>query len=131
MGHLGLQPQSVQAYGGFKPQGRDEDGAKRIDWEAKTLETLGAFAIVLECIPAALAAQITAKLTIPSIGIGAGAGCDGQILVLQDLLGLNKNFRPRFARPFLDAEGAILTALAEYDRAVKTEAFPLLEESYT
>ena len=76
-------------------------------------------------------AQITAKLTIPSIGIGAGAGCDGQILVLQDLLGLNKNFRPRFARPFTDAESTILEALNAYDRAVKDQEFPQLQESYT
>ena len=131
MGHLGLQPQSVRAYGGFKPQGRDSEGALEMKRHAKALEDLGSFAVVFECIPASLAWEITSSLAIPTIGIGAGAGCDGQILVLQDLLGMNKTFQPRFARPFLDAEGAILAALGEYDRAVKTGSFPGLEESYS
>jgi 3-methyl-2-oxobutanoate hydroxymethyltransferase len=131
MGHLGLQPQSVQAYGGFKPQGRDAVAALAIARQAEALEELGAFAVVLECIPAALAAQITATIAIPTIGIGAGADCDGQILVLQDLLGLNSSFRPRFARQFCDGETAILKALAEYDLAVKSSEFPRAEESYS
>ena len=131
MGHLGLQPQSVQAYGGFKPQGRDAVGALAIARQAEALEELGAFAVVLECIPAALAAEITGAIGVPTIGIGAGAGCDGQILVLQDLLGMNSSFRPRFARRFCDGETAILTALAEYDVAVKSAEFPRVEESYS
>lgn len=131
MGHLGLQPQSVQAYGGFKPQGRDAEGALEIARQAAALEKLGAFALVLECIPADLAAEISRAIGIPSIGIGAGVGCDGQILVLQDLLGMNSDFRPRFARRFCNAEGEILGALAGYDQAVKTGAFPALEESYS
>jgi 3-methyl-2-oxobutanoate hydroxymethyltransferase len=131
MGHLGLQPQSVQAYGGFKPQGRDAVGALAISRQATALEELGAFAVVLECVPAMLAETITGSIGIPTIGIGAGVGCNGQILVLQDLLGMNSSFRPRFARRFCDGETAILEALAGYDRAVKLAEFPGAEESYS
>lgn len=131
MGHLGLQPQSVQAYGGFKPQGRDAEGALAITRQAAALEELGVFAVVLECIPATLAGRITESIGIPTIGIGAGVGCDGQILVLQDLLGMNSSFRPRFARRFFDGETAILEALVEYDRAVKLAEFPGAAESYS
>jgi len=130
MGHLGLQPQSIRTYGGFRVQGRGDEAARNIVRQAHTLEELGAFAIVLECIPAALAQQITASLRVPPIGIGAGAGCDGQILVLQDLLGMNTDFRPKFARPFSDGARNILDAVANFDRAVKAGAFPTLEESY-
>src|SRR6185437_11063568 len=100
MGHVGLQPQSIRAYGGFKVQGRCNQAAREIARQAKALEELGAFAVVLECIPGTLAQEITRDLRIPTIGIGAGAGCDGQILVLQDLLGMNTDFRPKFARAF-------------------------------
>ena len=131
MGHLGLQPQSVKAYGGFKPQGREESDAEEIAREATVLEQLGAFAVVLECIPAALAARITKALRIPTLGIGAGIDCDGQILVLQDLLGMNPEFRPRFVRRFCDGERTILNALSEFDTAVKSSAFPAIEESYS
>jgi 3-methyl-2-oxobutanoate hydroxymethyltransferase len=86
---------------------------------------------VLECVPANLARDISAGLRIPTIGIGAGAGCDGQILVLQDLLGMNRDFRPKFARPFLDGERCVLGALASFDQAVKAGTFPALEESYS
>lgn len=130
MGHLGMQPQSVQAYGGFKPQGRDEDAAAAIARQAAAIEKLGAFAVVLECIPAPLAGRITRALRVPTIGIGAGPCCDGQILVLQDLLGLNTEFRPRFARPFCNAAGTVLDALNGYDAAVKSQSFPSAEESY-
>lgn len=131
MGHLGLQPQSVHAYGGFRVQGRTDDSAREIARQAAALQELGAFAVVLECVPAALASEITAALRIPTIGIGAGAGCDGQILVLQDLLGLNTDFRPKFARPFLDGARCVLDCLARYDRAVKAGSFPAEEESYS
>lgn len=131
MGHLGLQPQSVHTYGGYRVQGRNEDAAQKIARQAVALEACGAFAIVLECVPANLACQITRSIQIPTIGIGAGAGCDGQILVLQDLLGMNGDFRPRFARQFLDGEGAVLSALAKFDEAVKTGSFPTAEESYS
>jgi 3-methyl-2-oxobutanoate hydroxymethyltransferase len=131
MGHLGLQPQSVHSYGGFRVQGRSDDSAREIARQAAALEELGAFAIVLECVPAALAGEITGALHIPTIGIGAGVGCDGQILVLQDLLGMNVDFRPKFARPFLDGAQGIVDALTRFDAAVKAETFPATEESYS
>ena len=130
MGHLGLQPQSVRAYGGFQVQGRSAAQARGITSQARALEELGAFAVVLECIPAALAREVSRSLQIPTIGIGAGDGCDGQILVLQDLLGLNIDFHPRFARPFLNGAENVLDALADFDRAVKTCTFPDAGESY-
>src|ERR1700733_3503828 len=119
MGHLGLQPQSVRAYGGFRVQGRSEESARDICRKASVLEELGAFAIVLECVPARLACEITKTLRIPTIGIGAGAGCDGQILVLQDLLGLSVDFQPKFTRPFLYGASNVLDAVAHFDEAVK------------
>jgi 3-methyl-2-oxobutanoate hydroxymethyltransferase len=131
MGHLGLQPQSVHSYGGFRVQGRSDDSARDIARQAAALEELGAFAIVLECVPASLAHEITSALRIPTIGIGAGAGCDGQILVLQDLLGLNMETHPKFARPFLDGSCRVLDALAHFDEAVKAGTFPAGEESYS
>jgi len=130
MGHLGMQPQSVNAYGGFRVQGRTEDSAHKIIRQARTLEKLGAFSIVLECIPAELAREVTAAVHVPAIGIGAGAGCDGQILVLQDLLGMNVDFQPKFARKFVDGACAVKQAIAQYDAAVKDGSFPSAEESY-
>jgi len=131
MGHLGLQPQSVHAYGGYRVQGREACSAREILRRSATLEELGAFAVVLECIPADLAAEITAARSIPTIGIGAGSACDGQILVLQDLLGLNLDFQPKFARPFIDGGRCVMHALAEFDQAVKAGSFPAPEESYS
>ena len=131
MGHLGLQPQSVNAYGGYRVQGRCEESAKAILRQARALEELGAFGIVLECVPAGLAQEITQALHIPTIGIGAGAGCDGQILVLQDLLGLNVDFHPKFARPFVDGARCVHDALARFDGAVKAGSFPAEAESYS
>jgi 3-methyl-2-oxobutanoate hydroxymethyltransferase len=131
MGHLGLQPQSVHLYGGFKVQGRSNDSAQEILRQAATLEELGVFAIVLECVPATLAQTITDKLCIPTIGIGAGAGCDGQILVLHDLLGMSIDFRPKFARPFLDGARSVLDAVAQFDEAAKAGTFPSVEETYS
>jgi 3-methyl-2-oxobutanoate hydroxymethyltransferase len=131
MGHLGLEPQSMRRYGGYHVQGRDEDQARKILDHARVLEELGAFAVVLECIPSSLAAKISVALKIPTIGIGAGVACDGQILVLQDLLGLNTDFHPRFARTFADIGQCVLAAIESYDRAVKTEQFPASEESFT
>jgi 3-methyl-2-oxobutanoate hydroxymethyltransferase len=130
MGHLGMQPQSVNAYGGFKVQGRTDESAREIVRQAAALEELGAFAVVLECIPAELAREISHALRIPTIGIGAGPECDGQILVLQDLLGMNTDFRPRFVRPFFDGAQRILEAVGSFDDAVKTRAFPAANESY-
>lgn len=131
MGHVGLQPQSVHAYGGYRVQGRGESAARDIVRQAAALQDLGAFAVVLECVPATLAREITGALQIPTIGIGAGDGCDGQILVLQDLLGLNPDFRPKFARPFIDGARCVLDTLSRFDEAVKTGTFPTAEESFS
>ena len=131
MGHLGLQPQSVHSYGGFRVQGREDGSAQEIARQAIALQELGAFAIVLECVPANLAQKITSALHIPTVGIGAGAGCDGQILVLQDLLGMSTNFHPKFVRPFLNGARSTLDALAAFDEAVKAGTFPAKEESYS
>lgn len=131
MGHLGLQPQTVEANGRFRVQGRTDESARAIHRQALALEALGAFAIVLECVPATLARTVTETVHIPTIGIGAGAGCDGQILVLQDLLGMNSEFRPKFARPFLDGARNVLDAVAHFDQEVKAGTFPTSEESYS
>jgi 3-methyl-2-oxobutanoate hydroxymethyltransferase len=130
MGHLGLQPQSVHAYGGFRVQGRNGEAARDILRQARMLEDLGAFAIVLECIPAALAQEVSETVGIPTIGIGAGAECDGQILVLQDLLGLNIDFRPKFVRAFGDGAASVRDAVVGFDSAVKAGTFPSPEECY-
>jgi 3-methyl-2-oxobutanoate hydroxymethyltransferase len=131
MGHLGLEPQSVHAYGGYRVQGRDAESAREIARKASVLEQLGAFAIVLECVPARLACEVTRAVRIPTIGIGAGAGCDGQILVLQDLLGMNLDFHPKFARSFFDGANSVLEAVAHFDDEVKMGTFPASEESYS
>jgi 3-methyl-2-oxobutanoate hydroxymethyltransferase len=131
MGHLGLQPQSVHTAGGFRVQGRTSESALAISRQARALQKLGAFAVVLECVPASLAEEITKTIHIPTIGIGAGAGCDGQILVLQDLLGMNLDFHPKFARPFLNGAQNVRDALAHFDQAVKAGTFPSVEESYS
>lgn len=128
MGHLGLTPQSVNQLGGYRLQGRSEAEAARLLADARRLEELGAFSLVLECVPAALAADITGRLRIPTIGIGAGGGTSGQVLVLNDLLGLDAGFRPRFARRYLDAHGAVLAAVNEYARDVRDARFPAREE---
>ncbi len=130
MGHLGLQPQSVHAYGGYRVQGRTEEAAQDIVGQARMLEELGAFSIVLECIPAEVAREVTEALRIPTVGIGAGAGCDGQILVLQDLLGLNVDFRPKFVRTFLDGACLVRKAVESFEQAVRAGTFPAREESF-
>lgn len=130
MGHLGLTPQSVNQFGGFKVQGRGDTAAQRIEKQALTLESLGVFALVLECVPAALAAAITSKLTIPTIGIGAGADCSGQVLVFQDVLGLNTEFRPKFVRAYMDGARAVTEALSRFDRDVKAGTFPSAQETF-
>lgn len=131
MGHIGMQPQSVRSYGGFHVQGKASDAAAEITREAKALEDLGVFSIVLECIPSDLATEITNSLHVPTIGIGAGAGCDGQILVLHDLLGLNPDFHPKFARHFLAGTEGVVGAIAGFDQAVKAGTFPAPQESYS
>jgi len=128
MGHLGLTPQSVHQLGGYRFQGRSPAEAVRLRDEAKRLEELGAFSLVLECVPAALAAELTGSLGIPTIGIGAGAETSGQVLVLTDLLGLDAKFQPRFARRYLDGHGAVLAALNTFARDVRAARFPAREE---
>jgi 3-methyl-2-oxobutanoate hydroxymethyltransferase len=130
MGHLGLQPQSVHALGGYTVQARGEEEAARLREDVAALEQAGAFAVVLECIPSKLARAVTAAAKIPTIGIGAGAGCDGQVLVLHDLLGFNPEFRPKFVRRFADGAKLVREGVDKFSRAVKTEAFPAARESF-
>jgi 3-methyl-2-oxobutanoate hydroxymethyltransferase len=124
MGHLGMTPQSVNAFGGFRVQGKTEDSAAQIIRDAQALEEAGAFAIVLELVPQELAAFITERIGVPTIGIGAGAGCDGQVLVLHDMLGLQGEYMPRHARRFGEVGAAIKTAIEGYAAAVKDGSFP-------
>ncbi|MCB1120159.1 MAG: 3-methyl-2-oxobutanoate hydroxymethyltransferase [Verrucomicrobiae bacterium] len=130
MGHLGLTPQSVNQLGGFKVQGKGEENARRIFEDAKALQEAGCFAIVLECIPAPLAEEITRNLKIPTIGIGSGSGTSGQVLVLQDLLGMDPAFQPKFVRRYLEGYTLIKEALDQYDADVKNGAFPVKKESF-
>jgi 3-methyl-2-oxobutanoate hydroxymethyltransferase len=131
MGHVGMTPQSVNQFGGFRVQGKNDADAASLLRQAQTLEDLGCFSIVLECIPAQLAARITSALKIPTIGIGAGAGTDGQVLVLHDLWGVDTRHTPRFARKYIDGEGVLTDALNQYDADVKGARFPTSEESYS
>ena len=131
MGHLGLTPQSYRKFGGFKVQGREADSARQIRDDAKALAEAGCFAIVLECIPDSLAAEITADLAIPTLGIGAGASCDGQVLVFHDVVGLTRDLRPRFVRRYADLSTAIENAARAFTNDVKSGAFPSREESFT
>jgi 3-methyl-2-oxobutanoate hydroxymethyltransferase len=130
MGHLGLTPQSVHGLGGFRVQGQSDEDARRLLGDARRLEQLGCFALVLECVPAAVAARITAALSIPTIGIGAGSGCDGQVLVLHDLLGLGGDRRPRFVRRYCDGFALVRDAVDRFDADVKQGAYPGATESY-
>jgi 3-methyl-2-oxobutanoate hydroxymethyltransferase len=130
MGHIGLMPQSVNRFGGFRVQGRTDGDAASLLRQAHALEDLGCFSIVLECVPAGLAARITSELALPTIGIGAGVGTDGQILVLHDVWGLDMSHAPRFVRRYLDGERVLTNALNEYDSDVKGTRFPAPEESY-
>jgi 3-methyl-2-oxobutanoate hydroxymethyltransferase len=128
MGHLGLTPQSVNAFGGYRVQGRGEDG-ERLLHDAKALQAAGAFCVVLECVPASLAARVTESLSIPTIGIGAGPGCDAQVLVWQDMAGLSPRV-PKFVKKYADLAGALRTAATEYAQDVISGAFPGEEYSY-
>lgn len=130
MGHLGLTPQSVNMFGGFKVQGRNEDAARLLVEDAKRLEDAGVFSIVLECIPAELAARITEAVNIPTIGIGAGVGCDGQILVYHDLLGIYSDIRPKHVKVFADAGTVIRQGITAYVEEVKNSTFPSKEHSF-
>lgn len=129
-GHLGLTPQSINKFGSYNVRAREEAEAQKLVDDAKLLESLGCFAVVLEKIPADLAARVSSELVIPTIGIGAGGGCDGQILVMQDMLGINKEFSPRFLRRYADLSTVINDAVAHYVDDVKTSDFPNASEQY-
>lgn len=130
MGHLGLTPQSIYKFGTYKVRAREQEEADRLLEDAATLEQAGAFSLVLEKIPASLAAEVTKALHVPTIGIGAGASCDGQVLVLHDMLGLNKGFSPRFLRRYADLHAVMSSAVGAYVQDVKSGAFPNDQEQY-
>lgn len=130
MGHIGLTPQSVNAFGGFKLQGKEADDARRLIDEALALEQAGCFSLVLECVPAELAAFITERLTIPTIGIGAGAKCDGQVLVYHDVLGLYDGHTPKFVRKYAQAATELQNALTHFLADVREGSFPNDAESF-
>ncbi len=130
MGHLGLTPQSIYDFGTYKVRARDEEEADQLREDAKALEEAGCFALVLEKIPAELATEVTESLSIPTIGIGAGAETDGQVLVSHDALGLSTDFNPRFVRRYAQLEDRITDAIDEYVTDVRSRAFPSNEESY-
>ncbi len=130
MGHLGLTPQSVNLLGGYRVQGRGKKAAARLLNEAQACQQAGCFAVVLECVPDELAAEITGSLSIPTIGIGAGPHTDGQVLVMQDLLGLSSDFKPRFVRRYLDGKRLWQEAFNAYASDVKNGSFPAAEESF-
>jgi len=130
MGHLGLMPQSIYKYGSYRVRAQEEREAEQLLEDAKLIEQAGAFAIVLEKIPSKLAEEVTAQLTIPTIGIGAGPSCDGQVLVINDILGLNREFRPRFVRRYAELDAIIDGAVRQYVDDVKSGSFPSSDESY-
>jgi 3-methyl-2-oxobutanoate hydroxymethyltransferase len=131
MGHIGLTPQSIHQLGGFKVRGKALEEARRLLNDASILEEAGAFAVVLECTPAPLSELITHRLTIPTIGIGAGPGCDGQVQVISDILGLYTDFVPKHARQYARLAGEISDAVASYMSEVRSLSFPTMEHSYT
>lgn len=131
IGHLGLTPQSVNQLGGFKVQGKTLSAAQKILQDAQALATAGVFALVLECIPHQLALKITESVNIPTIGIGAGNNCDGQVLVCNDLLGLNTEFTPKFVKKYRNLQQEIFTATQEYINDVQTKTFPATEHTFS
>ncbi len=130
MGHVGMTPQSFRKFGGFKVQGRSRDSAEEIFEDAVALERAGCFSIVLECVPESLAARITGELSIPTIGIGAGPRCDGQVLVYHDLLGLSGDFRPKFVRRYAELGEVIREAARRFSQDVRSGEFPSAEETF-
>ena len=130
MGHLGFTPQSVHALGGSRVQARDADGAKRIVAAAKDLEAAGAFSIVLELVPAEVAARVTEAVSVPTIGIGAGASCDGQVLVLHDLLGLNEGFSPKFLKRYASMATEVRDAVSRFGSEVRARSYPDDDHSF-
>ncbi len=131
MGHVGLTPQTAQAEGGFKVRGKDAESAERIVAQAVSLQEVGCFAVVLECIPSVLAAEITQRLRVPTIGIGAGASCDGQVLVLHDVLGLFEKFTPKFVKRYAQLAPTIRQAAAAYIDDVRAGRFPEAAHGFT
>jgi 3-methyl-2-oxobutanoate hydroxymethyltransferase len=131
MGHLGLTPQSVHQFGGFKVQSTGPEAKTLLLSQARRLEAAGVFALVFEAIPSDVAQYVTKRLSIPTIGIGAGNGCSGQVLVFQDLLGFNQDFKPKFVRRFIDGFGLVKGALDQFDKEVKAGTFPAASESYS
>lgn len=129
--HLGLTPQSIHAFGGFKVQGKTEAAAKKLLEDAKAVEKAGAFCVVLECVPAKLAEVVTKSLEIPTIGIGAGNVCDGQVLVYQDMLGMFSDFTPKFVKKFANVGEVMKEAFASYCQEVQEGSFPAKEQEYT
>ena len=130
MGHIGLTPQSVNMFGGFKVQATQDEAAKKLIDQAKRIERAGCFALVLECVPHDVARKVTSELSIPTIGIGAGSDTSGQVLVMQDLLGMNPDFSPKFVRRFLNGHELFKAAFDQFDQAVKQAQFPNEKESY-
>ena len=128
--HIGLTPQSINAFGGFKVQGKTEAAAKKLIEDAKAVQAAGASMVVLEAVPAKLAAKVTEILDIPTIGIGAGAGCDGQVLVYQDMLGMFTDYVPKFVRQFANVGEVMKGAFRDYIKAVKDKSFPAEENTY-
>ena len=128
--HIGLTPQSVNAFGGFKVQGKDAENAERLVEEAKAVQEAGAFAVVMECVPAKLAEYITSQVSITTIGIGAGAGCDGQVLVYQDMLGMFSDYKPKFVKKFADVGSIMTQAFSDYIKEVKDGTFPAEEHTF-
>ena len=131
MGHVGLTPQSYRKFGGFKVQGREAESARAILDDAKALADAGCFALVLECVPDSLAAEITREVPIPTIGIGAGAACDGQVLVFHDVMGLTRGHRPKFVRRYADLSSVIEQAARAFTHDVKSGEYPSKEESFS
>jgi 3-methyl-2-oxobutanoate hydroxymethyltransferase len=131
MGHIGLTPQSVNQFGGFKVQGKDLETAHKLIRDAKALDEAGVFAIVLECVPTQLAKRITEEVSVPTIGIGAGQYCDGQVLVINDMLGMFKGHIPKFVKKFANLEPVIIAALRDYKKEVEEGTFPGEEHGFT
>ena len=128
--HIGLTPQSINAFGGFKVQGKGEAAAQKLLDDARAVERAGAFAVVVECVPAKLAERVSKEISIPTIGIGAGAGCDGQVLVYQDMLGMFTDFKPKFVKHFANVGEIMTAAFKAYDAEVKNGTFPAEEHTF-
>ncbi len=128
--HIGLTPQSIHAFGGFKVQGKGEEAAKKLLEEAEAVERAGAFAVVLECVPEILASLISKRISIPTIGIGAGAGCDGQVLVYQDMLGMYSDLAPKFVKVFANVGEEMKKGFAAYKKEVQEGTFPAAEHTF-